>query len=284
MLDPRGHPGGRVWRRCVSRIARGFTLIELLIVIAIIAILVSLLLPAMGGARAQAKTMSCLANQRSLGQGLVLYAGDYKEAVISSWTNSSEVGSSWVDWPQTEAGARLSEAQLATLTNVEPHILAARRGAMFQYVNDTRAYHCPSDQRDRYRTNAGARLAWVTYSMPNFLAGPDQWEQYIGAGQRAARRLDQLWKSSQHFAFLEESDPRGLNMNSWVMYINPAQWIDPLTVWHDDRGTIAFTDGHAEIHTWKDRRTINMSRQQLFGQPAGNNPDYLWLRERWWRR
>ena len=261
-----------------------FTLIEILIVIAIIALLVSLLLPAMRGARAQAKTMACLANQRSLGQGLVLYAGDFKDGIVSAWTNTAEVTSSWVDWPQNEAGVRFSDAQLAAASTVDAHVLGVRRGAMFQYVNDHRAYHCPSDNRNRFRTNAGANLAWVTYSMPNFLAGPDTWEAYIGAGPRAARRLDQLWKSTQHFSFIEESDPRGLNMNSWVLFVSTPQWIDPLTVWHDDRSTIAFTDGHAEIHTWKDRRTINMSRQQQFNLPAGGNPDYQWLRERWWRR
>ncbi len=263
---------------------RGFTLIEILIVIAIVALLVSLLLPALRGARSQGKTMQCLANQRSLAQGFVLYAGDFKDAIISSWTNTSEVGASWVDWPQTEAGLRLNDAQLAAAANVDQHILGVQRGAMFQYAPDHRAFHCPSDNRDRFRTNAGANLAWVTYSMPNFLAGPDTWEVYIGAGPRAARRVDQLWKSAEHFAFLEESDPRGLNMGSWVMFISTPQWIDPLTVWHDDRGTIGFTDGHGEIHTWKDRRTINMSRLQQFNQSAAGNADYQWLRERWWRR
>lgn len=275
--DERGGPP-RAPARCA------FTFIELLVVIAIIAILVSILLPALRGARAQGRTMTCLANQRSMGQGFVLYAGDFREACISSWTNSAEVPASWVDWPQTEAGQRLTEAQLAAQTDVEPHILGVRRGAMYQYVNDHRAYKCPSDVRDRYRPNAVSRLAWVTYSMPNFLGGPDQWEVTIGAGPRAVRRLDQLWRSSEHFAFLEESDPRGLNMGSWVLYINPQQWIDPLTVWHEDKGTIAFTDGSARIHTWKDRRTINMSRLQQFNLPAAGNPDYLWLRERWWRR
>ncbi len=75
--------------------------------------------------------MQCLANQRSIGQGFVLYAGDYKDAVISSWTNSADYSSSWVDWPQSESGVRYSNAQLAAATNVDPHILGVRRGAFF---------------------------------------------------------------------------------------------------------------------------------------------------------
>ena len=65
-----------------------FTLIELLVVISIIALLIALLLPALAQARQAAHNLSCMANQKQIALGLVMYAEDHEGKLPPGWVNN----------------------------------------------------------------------------------------------------------------------------------------------------------------------------------------------------
>lgn len=82
------------------RRARGFTLVELLVVIGVIALLVSLLLPALKGARESARAAICLSNQRQVGLAMLAYAQDFKGYVAREGIHIANVGpiQEYVPW------------------------------------------------------------------------------------------------------------------------------------------------------------------------------------------
>src|ERR1035441_8116061 len=109
----------------------GFTLIELLVVIAIIAILASLLLPALARAKDQAKLTQCLSNMKQLQLCYHMYVGDNNDRLPP---NESEAGfdtttNSWISGDAQTDG---------TTDNI-------KIGLLFSYNQSVMIYACPSD-------------------------------------------------------------------------------------------------------------------------------------------
>ena len=126
-----------------AQVASGFTLIELLVVIAIIAILASMLLPALSRAKCKTQRIQCLSNNKQLILAWHMYSNDFQNRVCNNFTIPGTMNAvapngrfdNWVnnvmDWSTSEMNTNVSYVTRGVLANYTANALGI--------------YKCPAD-------------------------------------------------------------------------------------------------------------------------------------------
>jgi prepilin-type N-terminal cleavage/methylation domain-containing protein len=125
----------------------GFTLIELLVVIAIIAILASLLLPALARAKEKAKRTACINNLRNLALAMTMYTQDNTDRMPwCQWYN--DYGPSWIYMPKGGVAPDPFKLVGGVLVENTNDISFVEQGLYYPYLRNRQVYYCPLDRKE----------------------------------------------------------------------------------------------------------------------------------------
>ena len=268
-----------------NRWAEGFTLIELLTVIAVIAVLASLLLPVLAGAKSKGRMITCLSNERQLMLACLLYVDDFDQhlpynlgaAEIRQRKTKNQLWNWTTPVMNWELDSDNTNTVLLTEGGVGPYLSRA-----------SSAYRCPADSVvSDIQAHAGWRARVRSISM-NAMVGNAGWYLEAGANvnnpdYRQFLKLGQILQPSQIFVLTEEH-PDSINDGYFLNKPESMEWNDLPASYHNGAANLAFADGHLVTHQWHFASTKPPARPDAahlpFRVPPAEQADYDWLMAR----
>ena len=217
----------------------GFTLIELLVVVAIIALLLAIMLPALSRAREQVRTVKCSAQLRELMKGALLYTEDHKGRLPGTGINDAVFASQYdsgtrTDW-LTWFGTWTVMISMEERETSRAWANAPQGGRLFKkYYRDPNLLRCPSAERFNGKHS---------YSTPEnvSMAMKDETGQRRGLPPLMHR----VKRPSRAIQFLDEDEDYSISSFSLDDGFGEP---DRFGQRHLGKATVAFFDGHAEPH------------------------------------
>ena len=247
-----------------NRGGAGFSLIEILVVIAIVAMLASLLLPALSSAKAKGKRIACGNHLHQLALASQMYSADNDGKLAENRPLTGQAAllttNAWIT-------GNMQSAKDATNVNL------VRLGKLFPYANQAEVYRCPADQT---MTNGVLRVR--SYSMNSWM-GSRYMEQQADLTQRGYRTFvkdaelaaagpSRLWMfADEHQATLDDGFFLVTMDDSFPFASRPA--------WRHERAYgLNFADGHVETYRLRDPGSF-----QIFDYASARNTDWLRLKQ-----